>query len=947
MNEQAIIDSFELFQKEGYNGTLDDFKTLMSTNDEALNDMFGLFVNEGYADTKEDYTTLIGVKKKDEFIVPSEEVDTELPTTQEVEVSTESDASFTEPQKIFNEYVDEIDADFTGQEEEFAVPEMRYKLRDYGFKFEETGMFGDKMKVTAPNKKTIVIDLDETVEGGFFTKSDKETAETLKDFLKKNQDVEQQFSREEEEYIKEKARIKDEKDVEKGVAELNLRAEEYNDDVKTYVAKSAELKEMEEVYGNLTSEQMLGEYNEGYKKYLDLKENLEGEAKRLSRENDGLELQGMRLDRNVGKWSEMKREQGTWYGTLGKSFYEGVGRVLAGQRNLATDIKSWFISFGKERGMEGAYSNVFVNEAKKRGVEIPEGLDINNEKQFDSFLETVDEDIVSSIDRKILDAIRKKEKYGTVDFVATPEENEIEIVYKGLPEGAKFSGQVARLPLESGTLKATREGLSKMIGGELSSHQYDELAQSQFWMGSLKGVTESLPALVGGKVNRVANLMAQVTDHLYEEMANDPDFVDVPEWEKATVAIPIGIAVAALEDFGFRNVMKQKGVVSGIIMKAMGKVPKGASVKTLTKVIREEIKSSGGRFALSAGIAASAEAETGLLQEITDIGGKALYNLAKEKDMFRTPDSVGEYVAQVLKAAAQEAVGGFVLGVPNSIKAAYSKADFTQVSDLEFETFTQLTSDNKSYQEYKTALATKLKQQLNGKEITQQEADDTMDAFERVVGVQQGIPTDMSVENQKKALGLSLRLQELKSRAEGTNDAFNKNTKKEIAKVQEQIDNLVGAEVATQEELGIEEMVAPEVVGTNPLSSIEVSEDYNDIGKQRRDKTKAITKAQQNGDITQEEAIELRKESFENMKKAQKLFRANLATQYEYGIQTFEGAYLSENDVIRVETDDEKFAGNYRVRGKKINFSPSSFSVGLNVNRKPPTLAEYISQQDN
>ena len=80
---------------------------------------------------------------------------------------------------------------------------------------------------------------------------------------------------------------------------------------------------------------------------------------------------------------------------------------------------------------------------------------------------------------------------------------------------------------------------------------------------------------------------------------------------------------------------------------------------------------------------------------------------------------------------------------------------------------------------------------------------------------------------------------------------------------------------------------------------------------------------------------------------AQKLFRANLETQYEYAIETFEGAYLSENDIIRVETEDPKFAGNYRVRGKKISFSPSSFSVGLNINRKPPTLAEYISQQDN
>jgi|TARA_Y100000401_G_scaffold63764_1_gene50668 hypothetical protein len=80
---------------------------------------------------------------------------------------------------------------------------------------------------------------------------------------------------------------------------------------------------------------------------------------------------------------------------------------------------------------------------------------------------------------------------------------------------------------------------------------------------------------------------------------------------------------------------------------------------------------------------------------------------------------------------------------------------------------------------------------------------------------------------------------------------------------------------------------------------------------------------------------------------AQKLFRANLVTQYEYGIETFEGAHLEENDVIRIETEDRKFSGNYRVRGKKINFTPSSFNVGLNINRKPPTLVEYINQQDN
>jgi hypothetical protein len=80
---------------------------------------------------------------------------------------------------------------------------------------------------------------------------------------------------------------------------------------------------------------------------------------------------------------------------------------------------------------------------------------------------------------------------------------------------------------------------------------------------------------------------------------------------------------------------------------------------------------------------------------------------------------------------------------------------------------------------------------------------------------------------------------------------------------------------------------------------------------------------------------------------AQKIFRANLGTQYEYGIDTFEGIHLNENDIIRVEAEDKLFSGNYRVRGKKIAFTSTGYDIGLNINRKPPTLAEYIVQQDN
>ena len=80
---------------------------------------------------------------------------------------------------------------------------------------------------------------------------------------------------------------------------------------------------------------------------------------------------------------------------------------------------------------------------------------------------------------------------------------------------------------------------------------------------------------------------------------------------------------------------------------------------------------------------------------------------------------------------------------------------------------------------------------------------------------------------------------------------------------------------------------------------------------------------------------------------AQKIFRANLQTQYEYGIKTLEGVYLSENDIINIKADQKEFSGNYRVRGKKIALTPGGISVGININRKPPTLIEYMRQQDS
>jgi len=77
------------------------------------------------------------------------------------------------------------------------------------------------------------------------------------------------------------------------------------------------------------------------------------------------------------------------------------------------------------------------------------------------------------------------------------------------------------------------------------------------------------------------------------------------------------------------------------------------------------------------------------------------------------------------------------------------------------------------------------------------------------------------------------------------------------------------------------------------------------------------------------------------------LFEANLKLQYEYKLSTFDGAYLNENDIIMIQTDDPEFSGKYRIIGKNISFNPSSFTIDLSINKRPPVLAEYIASLDN
>jgi hypothetical protein len=61
MNEQALKDSYRLFQKNGYAESLEDFKNLIATNPDALKDSYRFSQKNGYKESLDDYKILIGV----------------------------------------------------------------------------------------------------------------------------------------------------------------------------------------------------------------------------------------------------------------------------------------------------------------------------------------------------------------------------------------------------------------------------------------------------------------------------------------------------------------------------------------------------------------------------------------------------------------------------------------------------------------------------------------------------------------------------------------------------------------------------------------------------------------------------------------------------------------------------------------------------------------------
>ena len=73
----------------------------------------------------------------------------------------------------------------------------------------------------------------------------------------------------------------------------------------------------------------------------------------------------------------------------------------------------------------------------------------------------------------------------------------------------------------------------------------------------------------------------------------------------------------------------------------------------------------------------------------------------------------------------------------------------------------------------------------------------------------------------------------------------------------------------------------------------------------------------------------------------QKVYNANLKSQYEYILDTFDGLYLEPNDVVKIIDDKTDTSGNYTIIGKSIACGANTFRLQLTINKRPPILSNF------
>jgi hypothetical protein len=826
MNEEAIKDAYNLFVGTGYKKSYEEFKQLIASNPEALNDAYGLFVKTGYTKDINSFKTLMGVgggtaqpqedlKKKEESVTTGSPSDDSSSASQKpikydftnlgkpkdpneaLGIKQVKDVDFAaiaqkekerEAQKpeFYRSLEKDINPSLMQKTEEVVVPEMQYKFGPLGFKFEEWDPGSNTMRVTAPDGKS-----QEYVR---LKDNDPEEMRKLQRFIDENTNVPGLKSLEKQ-YAEENKKFNTDEEVSAALKSVTDRVTVLNKDVTGFLGEKKLLDEEKELIEGVPAvDRNTPQYKQRLAEYNAKATALETKMKDIVFREEQIKADAVKLEKAVGKYTSMKAEQGSWPGGLLDSFMRGIGKISAGEVNAGIDVMFSKYTLGVDEDTissevsESKATGDPLQDAKEGGVAVSNAYRIN-----EIYNRATEEQRAKGVEEKYMTV-----PAGTPSPIPMPSAGQS---YKDWwnslsPDQREAivdkSNDDIKKDLKVNLLPAMRTGAEIVMGDPNTTVQWADLKKQGFWGGAILGVTESLPAMIGanttmGWAQRTAAMYAQTTDAVYEEMSKNPAFDDISESEKLSVLAPIGITGAVLGSIGLRNLVSNKGLMNRIILGAIGRAGATTTAKTFGELVENEVDSMIARGLITASGAMLAEAETGAAQQISEYAYKEIYNAVKGKDMFQTPDFLSaEYIKDVAVAGAQEAVGGFVLGVPSAVSAAYQKKGFLSMDDAQFEFFRAAANDEK----IESAYVAKLKQNVVTGKTTIKEAKEALNNYRNSVGLYRSVPEELSTQDAKEAMNLLREKRELEKQKEGKDEALVKRQTNRITEINSRLEEL-------------------------------------------------------------------------------------------------------------------------------------------------------------
>lgn len=695
--------------------------------------------------------------------------------------------------------------------EEAVVPKMNYMFGPLGFTFEESGMTGDYMIVTAPNKDKIEISLNNYTEN-----SNTEEAKKLKNFIASNATKIPQIENIAAQYAGSNAKISSEKDVDNSISKVNSEYNTLNADAKLLK------KDINDFENNLNALNSTPEALRSTPEYIEKKKNLDAtlldintRRQDLIAKNSQLESSKAIVEKSVGKYTQMKVEQGTWTGATYSWLGESLGELAAGGLDMLLNFSSVDMTGDMSQARQSS-----INESFSKNNKVATGNPEEDSKNGGYIV-----DVTMRLNNY------NKSKGDTENIIPEPQAGQsYKDWYNSL--SVEQRNQI-RVKIEDDELKRAKEivlpTVRETIGGSMldpnTSLEWKQLAQEGFWGGAYAGLIKSAPAMAmpGGWAVRTAAFFAQSNDAVNQEMSKNPEFAEVPESEKLLVTVPIGIANAVLEEVGLSNLINSKGFVNNLVTKGLMKAGVNTTEKQFAKIVKNDVESMLARGVLTLGSGALAEGETGALQQMAEYAVKDIYNISKEKEMFNTPDSLKEYAFDVLKSGAQEAVGGMIMGTYPAAAAAYRKRGFEGMSDDEFRTFEATANDDKMQSAYIATLKTKV---ASG-DMTMEEAKEELNDYRRSVGVYRSVDTELSIDARKKAMNLINEKNALTQQIEGKDQAIVSRQKNRIAEINTQLnklsENAVQEQTTSEVPVQSETTVSEKVEGGKPTAESQVT----------------------------------------------------------------------------------------------------------------------------